>query len=90
MNIWKYTLEIKNEQKIMMPIGAKILSIKIQNKLPQIWAFVNENAPVELRSFFIVTGTQLPDDFNNMNFIETCLLYEERVIHIFEKMKNIS
>lgn len=41
--IYKYELEITDSQVVKMPVGAKILSIHIQNGIPCIWALVNPN-----------------------------------------------
>lgn len=49
---------------IMMPIGAEILDVQVQNLLPYIWALVDAdpNAPIEARMFrWAGTGHQIDD-----------------------------
>lgn len=45
MRILKYSLEITDRQTIQMPDFAKILTVQIQNGIPQLWALVDEAHP---------------------------------------------
>ena len=51
MNIWKYRLYIGPLTVIEMPKGAEILAVQTQDGRPCIWAIVDPDAPVELRTF---------------------------------------
>lgn len=53
--IFKYELEIKPRQIIMMPHGAMVLSVGRQGPLPYLWASVDENQPPHPRIFRVVT-----------------------------------
>lgn len=35
--IWKYALEVVDEQMIVMPVGAQILSVQVQYGVPCLW-----------------------------------------------------
>lgn len=44
-----------------MPLGAKVLSIQVQNDVPTIWAFVDTAMPFEDRKFYVYgTGHVIP------------------------------
>ena len=48
--IWKYKLKIDILQEIIMPIGARILSVQMQSNTPCLWVLVdpkekNTNVP---------------------------------------------
>lgn len=59
--IYKYPIEITDEQVIEMPLGANILNVQIQNDTVNIWAMVDPKeyaVPVKLRIFG--TGNPVP------------------------------
>ena len=45
--IYKYRIEVTDDQNIEMPVGAKILTVQTQNGVPCIWAMVDPNAEKE-------------------------------------------
>lgn len=47
--IWKFPLEVTDDASVMMPIGAKILTVQVQNGTPCLWAHVNPKANQRLR-----------------------------------------
>ena len=58
--IWKYPLDIRTE--IMIPTGAKILCVHVQNDRPCLWAQVDPKAVKEKRTFKIYgTGHEMFD-----------------------------
>ena len=62
MRIWKWTLEVTDRQQLLIPEGAKLLTVQIQHGMPQLWALVDENAPIIHRTIAIYgTGNPLPD-----------------------------
>jgi len=81
--IYKYKLE----DSVEMPIGAKILSIQMQNNRPYIWALVDTDAECEFRHFEIIgTGHDFPEA-DNFTYINT---FQDGpfVWHIFELIKK--
>ena len=82
--IWKYPIEVTDDQAVDMPAGAQVLSVQVQGGAPCVWATVDPDAPVRprrLRTF----GTGHPDcDFSGV-FVGT---YQLRggslVFHLFD------
>lgn len=44
--IFKYNFEIRDNFKIQMPRHAEILCVKVQGRLPQLWALIDDDAPL--------------------------------------------
>nr|DAQ92116.1 MAG TPA: hypothetical protein [Caudoviricetes sp.] len=98
--IYKYQIENTPEQSIMLPKGAKILSVGTQNgRDVSMWAAVNPNNELEERRLIVIeTGVvrrrikmccgqteEVTLSFDESRFIGTVLLFEGRyVLHIFE------
>lgn len=83
--IWKYELEVVEEQKILMPKGAKILSLQLQNGVPCIWALVDDKKELEPRPIFTY-GTGNPIDLFGQEsyFLGTYQLRDGRLVfHVF-------
>jgi len=86
MQIWKYSLSFER-QEFLMPVGARIISAKVQGTGICLWAVVN---PECLPAYYVtktimsvMTGQEceIPDEWV---FIETVML-NSIVIHIFEE-----
>jgi hypothetical protein len=61
MLIYKYPLTANHIQYVNMPRGAKVLAVASQGSIPTIWAEVDPEAPMEIRSFCTcVTGGEAP------------------------------
>lgn len=55
--IWKYELAITDDQYVDMPIGAKPLSVDIQNGVPCMWVEVDsEKTPAQVHIMTVGTG----------------------------------
>lgn len=86
--IWKFPLPINQHSVIYMPAGSRVLSAKMQNMAPFVWAYVPDtDAELEERIFAIyATGEfdgEIDDDWR---FIDTLLMsYDSLVFHIFIK-----
>ncbi len=62
MRIWKWTLTITDLQILQMPEGAQVLGVQPQGEMPQLWALVDEKAPIVDRKFATYgTGNPMPD-----------------------------
>jgi len=84
--IWKYKLEVKDEQDIYLPRGGRILALDCQGNDPHIWVLVpntddTETEKVRFRSF----GTGFPlDNVNDYTYLGTYLiLHGQYVFHVF-------
>ncbi len=83
--IWKFELEITDEQKISMPKNAKILSVQAQHDRPCVWAIVDDKEILEDR-FFIIHGAGHPCNGGFSKFIGTFQVHSGRLVfHLFEK-----
>lgn len=81
--IYKYTLD-SQDFTLNLPKGAEILTIKLQNNIPTLWALVNPMTVTEERHICIVgTGWQVED---NMKYITT-YMDGYFVWHVFELIK---
>ena len=47
--IYKYPIGTKDSQGVMMPVGAEILTVQVQNGTPCLWALVDIEKPVVMR-----------------------------------------
>jgi len=87
--IYKFQLKIEDSQNLILPIGAKILSVGTTNQDSTaifIWATVDSN-PIgyEARKIRII-GTGQVYDTANLYFIGTVIVAGGRLVyHVFEK-----
>jgi hypothetical protein len=89
--IYKYPLEMEDEQTLSLPMGAKILSVQTQRETPCIWALVDigSNLPFQDR-VFILRGTGHPINESSLLYIGTFQLENgEFIFHLFEKIKRL-
>lgn len=84
--IWKYELEITDEQTVEMPRGAKVLSVANQGGKLCLWAEVDPSERIVVRHFLVIgTGHQITEDFDLRKFVGTVLM-EPFVWHVFEAL----
>jgi len=83
ISIWKYPLEIDDEQWIDIPRGAKFLSVGVQRGKVCLWVQVDSDAPKESQ-LIVMHGTGHPMKSDSMQFIGTVMLYDgDLVFHVF-------
>jgi len=88
--IYKYQIEITDEQSISLPAEAEILSVVAKDDDVFIYAMLDTNAldckPRRLAIFG--TGNPIPEDY--IRFIGTVTTHEGRLVwHIFEVTKYV-
>ena len=85
MQIWKWGLSPIDLQSLAMPDGAKPLALQMQNGEPQLWAVVDETAPLVHRHFATYgTGQPMPEG-NPGQYIGTYQLRDGALVfHVFE------
>lgn len=84
MNIWKYELEIVDDQSVNMPFGATILTVQVQNDIPCVWALVEPSNSAEPRAFHIA-GTGHPFDGGG-KYVGTFQLHDGALVfHVFDR-----
>jgi hypothetical protein len=86
-SIWKYQIEIIDEQTITIPKGATILSVQNQDNTTCIWALIDSNNEKIKRSVAVV-GTGNPFLLNDSNYdyigtIQSNRNYFNFVWHVF-------
>lgn len=81
--IWKFRMEVADEQTILMPIDANIIHVAVQFDAPCLWAIVDptmEKQPYTIHMFG--TGHKMPDDPGK--FIGTFMINDgDLVFHAF-------
>ncbi len=84
-SIWKFPIEITDEQKVFMPRTAKILSVQVQNGTPCVWALVDTEEQKAERTL-IIHGTGHPCVCDASAFVGTLQIAGgSLVFHLFEK-----
>lgn len=81
-SIWKYELNTNNEQFVYMPLGAKILTVQIQDAKLCLWAKVNpNNLPVPRKILIRGTG----EDASGVgDYLGTFQVYGGKIVfHVF-------
>ena len=62
--IYKYPLQVTDEQEIRAPIGMKPLSVQVQNGRPFLWALVDPGAGDVMHSVYVHgTGHELAGNY---------------------------
>lgn len=83
--IWKYPLEIRDLQTLMVPEGATILTVQAQHDIPVLWALVDPKAP-KVRRDFEILGTGNPVEEGERNYIATIQTHGGQLVwHVFEQ-----
>ena len=82
--IWKYQILIEDYQSIDMPFGAEILSFKLQDNVPTIWALVEPTGEMVERRFRLA-GTGHHINEGGIKYIGTIKMMDDKIIyHLFE------
>ena len=86
MNVYKYELEITDEQTIKLPLCSQMLTIQMQGNKCCLWALVDPTHELEERTICIHgTGHQIKDG-NKLKYISTFQIpHLGLVFHSFEK-----
>lgn len=82
--VYKYLLNFPDGGEVLMPAGAQILRVELQNNTPCLWALVDSKAETWVRKFrFFGTGEPIPEDVVPSRYIGT-IFFHFLVFHIFE------
>ena len=84
MRVWKYHLASLTQQTLMLPCGAKVLDVQVQDNEYCLWALCDETAEETPRQFAIYgTGYQLPNEPGE--YIATSQVHDGALVfHVFE------
>lgn len=86
--IFKYPIKVEDEQIVMLPINAQILTVQTQHETPCIWALIdkNENRTTPVKVKIYGTGHPIPDS-ENLTYIGTFQLYGGNIVfHVFHQL----
>ena len=85
--IYKYPLEIQDEQNVLLPTGAKILTVQSILDKPYLYALVNPTAPNNMAVTIRTFGTGHPiSDSDYLEYIGTFQIYNGTLVfHVFVK-----
>lgn len=84
--IFKYPLEVETRQLIVMPKGAKVLSIMEQNETPMLYALIDTDAEGTETRVFRVTTTGEIFNAEDARFVGSVGLKGWYVAHVFEQL----
>jgi len=83
--IFKFPLELVDNQDVEMPLDAEILHVNTQSDEPYIWALVNPEAPMGKRNISIWGTGDRMDESKAKKYIGTFMQDEGRLVwHVFE------
>ena len=80
--IWKFPLEITDEQEVEIPTPFRLLTIQLQNDKPCLWAIVEPEGPKE-KVRILCIGTGHPIDEELGYHLGTIQLYNGQLIFHF-------
>lgn len=81
--VFKYVIAVTDQQIVMMPAGAQILTVKLQNGQLCLWALVDPEMPEKPRRIYVHgTGHDVRPD---AKYIGTVMYAgDSLVFHVFE------
>lgn len=83
MKIFKYAFRIEDSFTLMMPRGARVLSVQVQRERPCLWALVDEST--EARRYFKLVGTGHEFESTGWRFLGTFQMHDGALVwHLFE------
>lgn len=85
--IWKFPIEMVDEQIISMPDGTQILCVQVQKQRICLWGLIeNHNTKDEKRTIRVIgTGHPIPTS-EELSYIGTIQhLSGDLIFHVFEK-----
>jgi hypothetical protein len=87
MTIWTYPFDVTDEFEQLMPAGAKVLSVQVQNGQPCMWALVDAAERDEVRKFRVV-GTGHPiENSHALQFVGTFQIHGGMLVfHLCEEL----
>lgn len=93
--IWKFKLENKSPNKIMMPVDSEILKIGLQRMNDKtlgdcysikLWANVDPEYKDMVEREFVIKLTGEEYDCSGLEYLETISIAHDFVVHIFERV----
>ena len=88
--VYKYPIDVQDVVQVMMPKGARVLTVQEQHGRPCLWAAVDPSQPkLEMRTFRIAgTGHAIVDEIVD-DYVGTIQMLDGRLVfHVFEICKT--
>ena len=86
-SIWKYTLDITDDQEVQLPVDVKFLDVQMQHGMPQMWCLVDVDALTIKRHIRIIgTGHSIENDFDGIYIatFQVMVGQTKQVYHVFD------
>lgn len=87
-SVWKWQLEVKDEQVIEVPVGTRLLTVSMQHGVPAVWGLVPLGEPqarmVSLRVRIAGTGHPMPEEVCPGDYVGTFSPEMGLVFHVFQ------
>ena len=84
--IWKWKLERTDVQTLDLPKGAEILTVQVQDDIPQLWALIDDSVTETEQRHIGMYGTDHPIYYDPGRYISTVQFYSGKLVfHIFEE-----
>jgi len=82
--IYKYQIHVDDRQTVLMPRGARVLSVDVQRGVPCVWALIDTDSPEENRTFGMC-GTGHPCPYDASQFVGTFQMHGgDLIFHLFD------
>ncbi len=89
--IWKYDLVAEDYNAVLLPKGAKPLSVQVQGSNSdhvRMWCLIDPDEKETEERIFRIAGTGHPIKDENLVFIDTFQLYDGTFVgHVFEVIR---
>lgn len=84
--IYKYPIEIQDEQVVLLPTGAKILTVQTKSGKAFLWAMVNPTMPNDMAVTIRIFGTgHTIQDADRLEYIGTIQMCGGALVfHVFK------
>ena len=87
--ICKYPITVRDRFVLVMPQGARVLTVQSQREVPCIWALVDPSEPERLYEFALVGTGHKREDLDGMPYLGTVQLLDGGLIlHVFGPAKS--
>lgn len=89
MKIYKYPLELVDQQTVHLPYGYRILTAQLQNGNLQLWALIDPIENLSIPVSIGIYGTGNPINEDPGKYISTVQLYDGGLVfHVFERTES--
>ena len=85
--IYKYKIELLDEQEILIPCYHRILCIKLRSGTPYIWVEVDDESPLQKVKFSLYGTGHSMSQYKTEQYVGTILLDEDKLVyHLYRQL----